>query len=304
MRKNQKESPRILIVDDTPRNIQLLGNLLKEDYQINVANTGKKAIEMIKKIPPDLILLDVMMPEMDGFETCRILKMDQTYKDIPIIFLTARSQTEDIVKGFESGGVDYVTKPFNSLELKIRVKTHIDLRKKTIKLLELSELDGLTMIPNRRRFQGFLGNEWRRCLRKNSPISLLMIDIDFFKRYNDNYGHLEGDDCLKKVAHAIVTSVNRPGDLAARYGGEEFAVVLSDTDVENARSIALKIQSNVHNLNIPHTGSTVADTVTLSIGIGGMVPTMTSSMELLIKRADDSLYEAKKNGRNQIAPPP
>lgn len=296
----KKENPRVLIVDDTPKNIQLLGTLLKEDYQINAANNGLKAIEMVEKVPPDLILLDVMMPEMDGHETCRKLKERDAFKDIPIIFLTAMAQPEDIIKGFELGGVDYITKPFNSLELKVRVKTHIDLRLKTLKLQELSERDGLTMIPNRRRFEESLDNEWRRCLRSTLPISLLMIDIDYFKLYNDNYGHLQGDDCLKKVATAIADTVCRPGDLAARYGGEEFAVILGNTYMEGAKHIAEKIVSNIEKLNLSHERSEVSDRITLSIGISTLIPAKEYTTEKLIQNADDSLYEAKEAGRNQI----
>lgn len=299
--KNQSEKkPLLLIVDDVQKNLQILGTLLKEDYQINLATNGKMAVEMVKKNLPDLILLDIMMPEMDGFETCMELKKQNEFKDIPIIFLTARSNPEDIVKGFEMGAVDYITKPFNSLELKVRIKNHIDLRQKTLMLQSLSERDGLTRIPNKRRFNDFINMEWRRCLRAYLPISLLMIDIDYFKLFNDNYGHVAGDECLKKIAKTIAGTFQRPGDLAARFGGEEFSVVMSDTSLDIAVKMAQQMRERINRLKLPHEFSPVKSHVTVSIGISSVVPTMNQHPEKLIMAADKALYHAKKSGRNQI----
>ncbi|MCP4694155.1 MAG: diguanylate cyclase [Desulfobacterales bacterium] len=300
MGKQLEEKPLILIVDDASKNLEVLGFLLKKDYQINLADNGYKAIEMAKKNSPFLILLDIMMPGIDGLETCKELKKLNEIRDVPVIFLTGRTRTEDIVKGFEAGAVDYVTKPFNTLELKVRIKNHIDLRQKTLVLQSLSERDGLTMIPNRRRFQEFLNTEWRRCSRNRSPISLSMIDIDYFKLYNDHYGHLAGDKCLKKVANAIAGCLYRPGDLAARYGGEEFSVVMSDTDLPGAIKLAERIDASIKELELPHADSPVSDHLTLSIGIGAMAPDARNTPEQLIQTADDSLYAAKNSGRDQI----
>lgn len=300
MENPSKEKPLLLIVDDLPRNLQVMGAVLKEDYRINLADSGPKAIEMVEKNSPDLILLDIMMPDMDGFETCLALKRMPEYRDIPVIFLTARTQTEDIVRGFEAGAVDYVTKPFNALELKVRINNHIQLRRKTLALQSLSEMDGLTMIPNRRRFEAFLDAEWRRCLRNGRTISLLMIDIDFFKLYNDFYGHLAGDECLKTVARSIAECVQRPGDLAARFGGEEFAVVLSDTALTAARTLAERIDLTVKALYLPHERSPIAGNLTLSIGISGVVPEMGLNPAQLVQRADEALYSAKESGRDRI----
>lgn len=297
----QKQASHILIVDDDPNNIQVLeAILLEESYQIQAANNGLEAIRMIKKRSPDLILMDVIMPLMDGFETCEKLKTSSETKDIPIIFLTAQNETDDVIKGFEVGAADYVSKPFNISILLARVKTHLALQHQAKQLKAMAEKDGLTMIANRRRFDDFLDVEWRRCIRNGVPISLIMIDIDCFKLYNDNYGHLKGDEALKQIAKIIYNLCNRPGDLAARYGGEEFSVVLGNTDSEMAYVIAEKIRSKIERLNILHEHSIAKNIVTVSLGVNSIVPTKNSSSEQLIKAADERLYEAKKAGRNQI----
>ena len=294
------EKPLILIVDDTPQNLQILGTQLREQYRINIAANGKTAIEMVQKNSPDLVLLDIMMPEMDGFETIQKLKASPETKDIPVIFLTARTQIEDVIQGFELGAVDYITKPFHALELKVRVQNHIELRQKTLQLQALSELDGLTMVPNRRRFDDFLDRTWRTALRHGFPLSLMMIDIDFFKRYNDACGHLAGDQCLKKVATAIAGATHRSGDLAARYGGEEFAIVLNEADEDTALMMAERVASEVETCKIAHPDSPVSPWLTLSIGVNTIIPDHSVTHEDLIRTADGALYQAKKNGRNRI----
>ena len=296
------DQSRILIVDDTPQNIQVLGTILRQEgYRINVAQNGKKAIETAHKVHPDLILLDVMMPEMDGFEACLKLRQSEETKDIPIIFLTAKKELDDVVKGFEVGGVDYVSKPFNSIELLARIRTHLDLWHKTRQLQGMADKDGLTMIANRRRFDAFYDLEWRRCLRNNASVSLVMIDIDFFKNYNDYYGHLQGDTCLKKIAEIVDLKCRRPGDLAARYGGEEFVAVLSETDLESARQVAEGIRQQVETLQIPHERSKALKFITVSMGLATTMPVSAENKMSLLSAADEQLYEAKKRGRNQIA---
>jgi len=273
-------SSRILIVDDTPKNIQVLGTILRQEgYQLNIAQDGLKAIHMAEKVSPDLVLLDVMMPDIDGYETCLRLKQSSETKDIPIIFLTARKEPEDIVKGFEVGGVDYISKPFNSIE----------------------EKDGLTMIANRRRFDAFFYLEWRRAKRDQTPVTIIMIDIDFFKAYNDYYGHLQGDECLKQIAKVIDINCRRPGDIAARYGGEEFAAILGNTDQTGGIQLAEKIRRKVEGLGIPHEKSEISDYVTVSLGIATMIPSKEDGSEQLIKIADEQLYRAKELGRNQVS---
>jgi diguanylate cyclase (GGDEF)-like protein len=298
--KKAGKHDRILIVDDSPQNIKLLGMILKDEgYRINVAQDGMQALKMVEKVSPDLILLDIMMPGMNGYETCKKLKGNSETRDIPVIFLSARVEPGDVVTGFEIGGADYITKPFNESILLARVKTHIALVKKRKQLRDMSQKDGLTMIANRRRFDEFLQLEWRRCLRNQCPITVIMIDIDHFKAYNDFYGHLQGDEVLRKVAGILEGISQRPGDLAARYGGEEFAVILGNTDEENARRLAQKMCRQIEQQQIPHEKSGVSNVVTASIGAATVIPGADSSPVQLLESADKRLYEAKKEGRNQ-----
>ncbi len=301
MNNDNKKNARVLIVDDTPKNIHVLGTILKQEgYQINVARNGLEALKMVYKVSPDLILLDIIMPEMDGYDTCKILKQSPETKDIPIIFLTSKTDTEDIIKGFQAGGVDYISKPFNATELMARIHTHIDLWWKTKQLQEIADKDGLTMIANRRRFNEFLDSEWRRCLRSRMPLSLIMIDIDCFKSYNDYYGHQQGDECLKLIAKTISSITKRPGDLAARYGGEEFAVILGNTPAESGNMMAEEIRMRIEQLNISHTGSTVRNIVTSSFGVATIIPDKDKTPAQLLYAADKKLYKAKNAGRNQV----
>jgi diguanylate cyclase (GGDEF)-like protein len=300
-KKNGKIHDRILIVDDSPQNIKVLGTILKDEgYQINVAQNGKQALEIVEKVSPELILLDIMMPVLNGYETCRKLKENPEIRDIPIIFLSAKIEPEDVVTGFEIGGADYITKPFNASILLARVKTHITLMKKSKQLKDISQKDGLTLIANRRRFDEFLEMEWRRCMRNQCPLSLIMIDIDHFKAYNDFYGHLQGDNVLRKVAKTLEKFTQRPGDLTARYGGEEFAVILGDTDEKNSQELAWKMCRQIEKQQIPHEKSGVSDVVTASFGTAAVLPGKANSTSLLLELADKRLYEAKEQGRNQV----
>lgn len=213
------EPPKLLIVDDAPINIQLLNDVLKDDVRVFFATNGSDALKIASTTIPDLILLDIMMPEMDGYEVCRKLKTDPLLRDIPVIFITAKSQQEDEATGLELGAVDYITKPFSPGIVRLRVRNHLELKRQRDLLGRLSFLDGLTGLPNRRGFDEFLSREWRRAVRNKSHISIVMIDIDKFKDYNDSYGHLAGDDCLKKVAAILENSLDRAADFVARYGG-------------------------------------------------------------------------------------
>ena len=204
----------VLVVDDTPDNLALLSGLLKDDYKVKVANNGERALKIAASDhPPDLILLDIMMPGMDGYEVCRRLQDDPETRRIPIIFVTAKREIEDEKIGLYLGAVDYISKPYQISILKARVRTHIRLKRQANLLESLAMIDELTHIPNRRRFNDVLDAEWRRSCRNGTPLSLLMVDIDFFKAYNDHYGHGMGDTCLAQVAEMLATVVNRPGDL-------------------------------------------------------------------------------------------
>lgn len=230
-----KMKQQILIVDDVPRNLQLLGNILKsEDLNVAFAQNGKQAIEYALNKQPDLILLDIMMPEMDGYEVCWKLKENNLTKDIPVIFITALGDTADEYRGFKLGGVDYITKPFDSKIVQVRVENYLRLKRKTDLLEQLSSIDGLTEIPNRRRFDETFDNEWARAKRIQIKISLIIADIDYFKQFNDTYGHAAGDKCLRKVARALKRTIQRPSDFVARYGGEEFVLILPETDIQTS----------------------------------------------------------------------
>jgi diguanylate cyclase (GGDEF)-like protein len=290
----------VLIVDDMVTNIEILDEVLGDEHEVLFATSGKDAIELATDQLPDVILLDVVMPDMDGYEVCARLKENDKTRDIPVIFITAMNQEEEESKGLNAGGIDYIAKPIRPFIVKARVRNHLELKRYRDSLRELSTLDGLTGIANRRKFDESLEYEWRCARRKQIPISLLMMDIDFFKAYNDHYGHLAGDDCLKRVARILCEVARRPADLPARYGGEEFALLLPETDAQGAMLVAKRFQEMIENQNIPHAFSSLAGHVTLSLGVATTIPLDSQLSSYLIKSADESLYMAKQGGRNRI----
>lgn len=293
----------ILIVDDAPQNIQVLSAFLQESgYKLYVAKTGGQAVKIATERLPDLILLDVVLPEMDGFRVCQILKSQPETADIPIIFITGLTDNENIIRGFELGGADYVTKPFDRHVLLARVKTHLLLYQRTRQLLQYSFVDGLTGLANRRRLEEFFDQEWRRCYRQRLPLSVVLCDVDSFKQYNDFYGHLAGDDVLKKIAVVLQRQARRPGDLAARYGGEEFILILGNTPPTAAHALAESFLNDVVDLNIRHEKTLVKNLtqITCSCGIYGEIPNAINvQRESFLEPADAALYRAKQQGRNQ-----
>lgn len=297
---SEEARPILLIVDDIPINIQILAGELREEYQIKIATRGEKALEIARVEPsPDLILLDIMMPEMDGYEACRRLKQDPRTRSIPIIFITAKGDVEDETLGFDLGAADYITKPFQLPVVKARIRTHLSLKRKTDLLEQLAFLDGLTDIPNRRRFEEVLKDEWRRAMRSGQPLSLVLMDLDNFKAYNDEYGHAAGDACLIQVAQALKRSLKRPADFVARYGGEEFVAILPDTDRPSASFVAERMRAEIEALAIPHAPFQLYDHITLSLGVATILPDRVHSPVDLINSADRMLYAAKTDGRNQ-----
>ncbi len=290
----------VLIVDDNPVNIQILAGALRANHRVRVANSGLKTLEVaVSDDPPDIILLDIMMPEMDGYEVCRRLKNNPKTMDIPIIFVTAKAESDDEAFGLNLGAVDYISKPYSLPVVKARVRAHLQLKQRTDMLAELAMLDGLTGIANRRNFDLALEREWGRSVRKISDIALIMLDIDFFKAYNDHYGHGAGDECLRLTAQALEACVHRPTDLVARYGGEEFCVLLPETDAAGTGKMAEALRRSVKKLALPHAFSTVADHVTISAGYASVIATPDSSPTLLLQNVDSALYIAKKRGRNR-----
>jgi len=280
----------------------VLGEALHADYQIKVAGSGMQALQIAADEPhPDLILLDVMMPEMDGFEVCRRLKSNPQTWRIPVIFVTAKDEESDEELGLNLGAVDYITKPISIIIAKARIRNHIRLKQQADLLESISLVDALTHIPNRRRFDEAINAEWKRAAREQALLSLLVIDIDHFKEYNDNYGHGAGDVCLQAVAAALQSGVSRPGDLVARYGGEEFVVVLPETPGEAASQIANRMCESVRNLNLTHAYSSTSPFVTVSIGSATTRPHgEADSPNRLLDEADKMLYQAKKSGRDRV----
>ncbi len=293
--------PTVLVVDDAPGNILVLARGLAKDYEVLIARSGKEALTLLtQEQKPDLILLDVMMPEMDGYEVCRQIKDNDTTKDIPVIFLTAKEAIWDQQLGFNLGAVDYITKPVQMPLVLARVAVQIRLKLKSDRLEQLAMLDGLTDVANRRALDKTLLQECERAARDRISLAVIMIDIDHFKAFNDHYGHGVGDECLRQVAQAAAGSLRRPGDFFARYGGEEFCVILPNCDNKGALTVAENIQTAIADLAIPHACSSVSEHVTISIGIAARTVSYEEDPHLTIQReADEALYTAKLQGRNR-----
>ena len=292
---------RVLIVDDEKINCSVLISLL-EDYSTVIALNGEQAIQRaLSDQPPDLILLDVIMPGLDGYEVCRLLKKNDGTKKIPIIFITVKTTEAEEAKGLNLGAVDYISKPFSPPIVLARVSNHMELKHQRDLLEHLNITDALTGIANRRRFDVSLEHEWKRAIRMKGCISLIMIDIDFFKQFNDIYGHAAGDDCLRKVAQALDKVCARDIDLLARYGGEEFVAVLPGTDIEGAMTVAKTMKDCIIALAIPHEGTLIGDCISISLGVSSNSNKGIEAPQILLKQADEALYKAKKNGRNQFS---
>lgn len=291
----------VLIVDDEPINITALRGVLGDEHSLVFAANGEQALEIAGADPqPDLILLDIVMSGLDGFDVCAQLKSDPKTRHIPVVFLTAKWEPSEEARGLELGAVDYIRKPFSGPIIRARIRNHLELKKTRDLLENLSALDGLTNIPNRRRFDEIYAHEWNRALRTRSLLSLLFIDIDHFKNYNDCYGHIAGDDCLKAVARVLQTSLGRPADFLARYGGEEFIILLPDTSERGCRHLAETIRIAIESLRIEHRDSPVADHVTVSIGAVTCTDVSRCDRSTLLEHADRLLYLAKHGGRNRV----
>ncbi len=299
---NTMESPTILIIDNDPNQIEVLTNMLEQHYHILSALSGEDGLKIADAVTPDLILLDMMTPHTSGFQVCQQFKGDAFLKEIPIIFVTGMTSVYDEAQGFEVGAVDYITRPFQPPVVRNRVKNHLELKMQRDILRRLATTDSLTGIVNRRGFDESLAREWFRSIRNQSPISLIMADIDCFKAYNDHCGHLAGDECLHTIASVLHRQMQRPGDLAARYGGEEMVCLLPDTGEAGALQVTQRLQASLALCAIPHPASPVAKTVTLSFGIATATNfhAASGSFEALLQLADQCLYEAKNAGRNQV----
>jgi len=308
MNHKSAESSLILVVDDeTFIRMQLRMCLEREGYRVVEAENGRQALSIYSQTHPDIVLLDALMPDVDGFECCEQLQTIPEGRYTPVLMITGLEDQVSVDHAFEVGAADYVTKPIHWAVLRQRVRRLIqqaqlqkELEIANRELQRLVAIDGLTQVANRRRFDEYLEQEWRRMAREQQPLSLLVCDLDYFKPYNDTYGHQAGDRCLQQVAQAIGNTVRRPADLVARYGGEEFAVILPNTDAVGAVQVAEAVCGAVRALRIPHRTSRSDCHVTLSVGIASMTPVPHSSPSHLLANADVALYQAKASGRDRF----
>lgn len=314
---------KVLLVDDQPMIAEAVRRCLQEqpDIEFHYCQDPARAIKMADELEPTCILQDLIMPEIDGLMMVRFFRGNKKTQQTPIIVLSTKEQAEVKSQAFTMGANDYLVKLPDAVELIARIRYHsksyINLKERdeafralkesqeklevaNRELEKLSSLDGLTGIPNRRRFDEVLEKEWHRAMRASTPLSLIMIDIDFFKLYNDHYGHQGGDDCLKRVAAILAGGVQRETDMVARYGGEEFSVILPETDQAGAEQIGETLRAAVQECNLPHKMSKVSEHVSISVGVGTGIPARHTAPKLLIETADQALYRAKEDGRNRV----
>ena len=289
----------ILIIDDEKPNLIYLNELLSVDYSIFAAKDGQEAIKKANEILPDLILLDIIMPGMNGYEVLSRLKSSEITREIPVIFITGLSSREDEEKGLALGTADYITKPFRDAIVKLRAGNQIRIVNQMRAIERLSMIDPLTEIANRRNFDQRLNTEWRRAIRDKLPISIMIMDVDRFKVYNDTYGHQQGDVALQTVARVLTETLKRPADFAARWGGEEFAILLPATHMDGALMLAERIRENIEGTTITCQDGTTTR-VTASIGVNTQMPMISDSLNNFISKADSVLYTAKEMGRNRV----
>lgn len=308
------KQPSVLIVDDDPVVVRLLGAAIESVANVRFVLDGEAALKLIERDVPDLVLLDAQMPRMSGLEVCRRLKSSEQYRDLPVIFVTADVDPDMETLCLDIGAEDFITKPIRAPIVLARVRTQLRLKRAMDQLRNVASHDDLTGVANRRMFDQSLMREWHAARRRSTPLSLLMIDVDAFKAYNDTFGHQRGDECLSAVAGALQCGMRRPGDLVARYGGEEFAVVLPETDEQGARQVAEDLRNRVIDLAIPRDIDDTPDVVTISVGVatyhaercedGEFGPNLSgvecTDPEALVGAADQALYQAKRAGRDRV----
>lgn len=286
--------PRVLVVDDSPMVRRLLAILLGRDYEVSLAADGEEALAAAREGPPDLVLLDLVMPGLDGFQVCAALKADPLTQGVPVLVLTALEGEAEEVRALEAGAIDFIQKPIVPATVLARVRNHVALKAAQDRLQRQAAQDGLTGLANRALFERVLDQEWQRARREGRPLSVVLADVDCFKAYNDAYGHPQGDACLREVAGALRRALRRPADLAARYGGEEFVCILPETDAAGAAAIARSLAGAVAALGIPHAHSEAGTLVTVSVGAATAVPAGEGGPEALLVQADRAMYAAKR----------
>jgi diguanylate cyclase (GGDEF)-like protein len=289
----------LLIVDDDKSSLMMLSHILQVEYVVRVASDGLSAIRIAEKYTPDLILLDIIMPGMDGYQVFTALQNSEKTSHIPVIFITGLNNNNDEKKGLALGAVDYISKPFDDMIVKLRIHHQVRIINQLRTIEHLSMMDQLTGIANRRNFDNRLRAEWGRAIRENIPISLLMMDVDHFKNYNDTYGHQQGDRALCLVAQTLTQTLKRTSDFAARWGGEEFAVLLPNTDSSGGTAMGEQVRKNIELAEVPCDNGDVTK-LTVSIGVNAHMPMPDSSIDEFISKADRALYHAKNTGRNKV----
>ena len=293
------EENKILIIDDEKSNLLYLHTVLRPEYAVYAFKDGVEALEKVESVQPDLILLDIVMPGMDGYEVLAALKAREDTQSIPVIFITGQDSKADEERGLSAGVADYIVKPFSAAVVKLRVGNQIQIVNQLRTIERMSMTDPLTGIANRRSFDRKIAVEWRRAFREKHSLSLLMIDVDRFKVYNDSYGHQQGDVVLQSVAHILRTYLRRPADFTARWGGEEFAVLLPATEAQGAVTVAESIRASVEKTPIPLPDG-AATSVTVSIGVNTVQPAQSDVDPAFVDSADTALYAAKEAGRNKV----
>ncbi|GAA6205839.1 MULTISPECIES: diguanylate cyclase [Thalassotalea] len=293
-------SQKVLIVDDEKANRKILKELLQDEATIIFAKNGAQAVELARKHLPDLMLLDVIMPDRSGFEVIEEIKSDKKTMNISVIFVTGLANSDDEERGFDLGGCDYIYKPFKANIVIARVMMHLELIKQRKMLNEVAHLDALTGISNRRRMDIVLADELAANKRDHKKLAVALIDVDYFKHYNDHYGHGAGDAALKKVATSFREVLQRPRDFVARYGGEEFLIILPDSNIEGTQLIINNVMKALAEKAIKHEYSLASEFLTISIGAVIVESDQSITPADVLAKADKLLYQAKENGRNQL----
>ncbi|MFK4825864.1 diguanylate cyclase [Paenochrobactrum sp. BZR 588] len=291
----------ILIVDDEVTNIEIMNAVLEDTYEICFATSGEQALEVARNVLPDLILLDVMMPGIDGYDVCERIKSERLLADVPVIFTTGLTDEDAEVRGLSLGAIDYITKPIQPVVLRARVANHVELKRLRDQLAQMAVTDALTGLSNRRHLEETIKTEITTLAQTEDLLSVILLDIDFFKSFNDTYGHPEGDRCLTMVASALSRAFHLSNNTVARYGGEEFACILPSTDFSTAMKVAHDIRNQVQALNIPHSGSSVSPFLTVSLGVATAIAQIGMTSSDWITQADQQLYLSKAGGRDMIS---
>jgi len=294
--------PHILIADPSATEAEALSDILSLNFQVTLSGNGQDALKRCQNSSaPDLILLCEDLPFINGFNVCQRLKSQDETRNIPVLLMANQYCESNEIRALALGAADYLRTSVSNIILTARINTHIQLKRLTEALEIRANYDSLTGLYNRREFENLLEQEWRRSCRSRTPLSVLFIDIDYFKRYNDTYGHLAGDQCLREIAQSLQQTLSRSGEFVARYGGEEFVALLPHTTNEEAYDGASRVIQRIHELAIPHTTSEIDQTVSLSIGVATQIPELDDSPQKLLAAADQQLYQVKNHGRNNVA---